>query len=54
MKFKTVDEVVQKANDTKYGLAAAVITKDVNRAITISNSIRAGTVWLVAWLFHFI
>lgn len=46
MKFKTVDEVIQKANDTKYGLAAAVITKDVDKAITISNSIRAGTVWV--------
>ncbi|KAF0515757.1 aldehyde dehydrogenase [Gigaspora margarita] len=45
-KFKTVDEVIEKAHLTTYGLAAAVFTKDISRAIKISNSLRAGTVWV--------
>ncbi|CAG8449851.1 13670_t:CDS:2 [Cetraspora pellucida] len=44
-KFKTVDEVIEKAHLTNYGLAAAVFTKDISRAIKISNALRAGTVW---------
>ncbi|CAG8721938.1 6365_t:CDS:2, partial [Gigaspora rosea] len=44
-KFKTIDEVIEKAHMTKYGLAAAVFTKDITRAIKISNTLRAGTVW---------
>ncbi|XP_039260182.2 aldehyde dehydrogenase, mitochondrial-like [Styela clava] len=46
MKFKTIDDAIKKANTTKYGLAAAVITKDLDRALTIANSVRAGTVWV--------
>ncbi|CAG8553662.1 33952_t:CDS:2 [Gigaspora margarita] len=45
-KFKTIDEVIEKAHLTKYGLAAAVFTKDITRAIKISNALRAGTVWV--------
>jgi len=45
MKFKTIDEVVKRANDTVYGLAAGVLTKDLDTAITVSNAIRAGTLW---------
>lgn len=45
MKFKSLEEVVERANDTKYGLAAAVFTKDINKAHYISNGLRAGTVW---------
>nr|XP_002128130.1 aldehyde dehydrogenase, mitochondrial [Ciona intestinalis] len=46
MKFKTMEEVIERANNTVYGLAAAVFTKDLNTAITVSNSVRAGTVWV--------
>jgi len=46
MKFKTVEEVVERANMTTYGLAAAVFTKDIKKAIAVSNKIRAGTVWI--------
>ena len=35
-----------RANDTSYGLAAAVHTKDINKALTLANSLRAGTVWV--------
>lgn len=45
MKFKSLEEVVERANDTKYGLAAAVFTTDINKAHYISNGLRAGTVW---------
>jgi len=46
LKFKTLDEVVARANSTTYGLAAAVFTKDIDKALTIANSVRAGTVWV--------
>ena len=44
--FKGVDEVVQRANRTTYGLAAAVWTRDIKKALAISNQVRAGTVWV--------
>ncbi|KAK8039877.1 aldehyde dehydrogenase (NAD(P)(+)) ald5 [Apiospora rasikravindrae] len=45
-KFKTEDEVVAAGNDSTYGLAAAVHTRDLNTAIRVSNNLRAGTVWV--------
>jgi len=44
--FKTAEEVVDRANRTTYGLAAAVWTRDIKRAHAIANSVRAGTVWV--------
>ena len=44
--FKTADEVVDRANRTNYGLAAAVWTRDIKKAHAIANSVRAGTVWV--------
>jgi len=46
LKFSTVDEVIERANNTTYGLAAAVFTKDLETALYVSNSLRAGTVWI--------
>ncbi|KAL3060729.1 hypothetical protein OYC64_015137 [Pagothenia borchgrevinki] len=46
LKFKSLEEVVERANDTKYGLAAAVFTKDIDKANYVSHSLRAGTVWI--------
>ncbi|KAL5004766.1 hypothetical protein ScPMuIL_018222 [Solemya velum] len=46
MKFKTIDEVIARGNNTEYGLAASIFTKNLDRAIYLSNSIRAGTVWV--------
>jgi len=46
IKFKTLDEVIPRANNTTYGLAASVFTKDIDKAMTIANSVRAGTVWV--------
>lgn len=45
LKFKTLEEVIERANDTKYGLAAAVFTNDINKAHYISHGLRVGTVW---------
>lgn len=44
--FRDVDEVVERANKTFYGLAAAVWTKDVAKAHRVAASVRAGTVWV--------
>jgi aldehyde dehydrogenase (NAD+) len=44
--FKDVDEVVKRGNQTFYGLAAAVWTRDINKAHRMANSLRAGTVWV--------
>ncbi|XP_065836415.1 aldehyde dehydrogenase, mitochondrial-like isoform X2 [Oscarella lobularis] len=46
MRFKTIDEVISRANATSYGLAAAVYTRDINKAIAVAHSVRAGTVWV--------
>ena len=46
MKFKTVDEVIKRANDSNYGLGAGVVTKNIENALKISNGLRAGTVYV--------
>lgn len=46
IKFKTMEEVIEKANKTTYGLAAAIFTKDINKVMTYSSRVRAGTVWV--------
>ncbi|XP_019191935.1 PREDICTED: aldehyde dehydrogenase family 2 member C4-like [Ipomoea nil] len=50
LKFKTVEEVIKRANDTKYGLAAGIMTNDWNIANTVSRSIRAGIIWINCYL----
>jgi aldehyde dehydrogenase (NAD+) len=44
--FKSIDEVIARANNTHYGLAAAVWTQDVSKAHRIAAEVRAGTVWI--------
>src|SRR5258705_406172 len=46
LKFKDVSEVVERANKSLYGLAAAVWTKDITKAHAIADGVRAGTVWV--------
>jgi aldehyde dehydrogenase (NAD+) len=46
IKFHDIDEVVERANNTTYGLAAGVWTRDIGKAHAIANSVRAGTVWV--------
>jgi acyl-CoA reductase-like NAD-dependent aldehyde dehydrogenase len=44
--FETEDEAVALANDTRFGLAAGVWTRDVKRAHRVARRLQAGTVWL--------
>ncbi|GJZ40820.1 aldehyde dehydrogenase family 2 member C4-like protein [Tanacetum coccineum] len=50
LKFKTVEEVIKRANATKYGLASGLFTKNIDVANTVSRSIRAGAVWVNSFL----
>ncbi len=44
--FKETSDVMRQANDTIFGLASAVWTKDISKAFALADSIRAGTVWV--------
>lgn len=46
--FRTLDEAVTLANDTRYGLAASVWSENVNRAIELAARVKAGVVWINA------
>lgn len=44
-KFNTMEELLERANNTIYGLAASIFTKDLEKTLYISQGLRAGTVW---------
>ncbi|KAJ6480391.1 aldehyde dehydrogenase domain-containing protein [Mycena sanguinolenta] len=46
IRFKDEADVVRQANDTVYGLASAVFTQDINRAIETAHKLQAGTAWI--------
>ena len=50
MKFKSVDDVIKRANNTTYGLAAGLFTKDLDKAITVSSALQAGVVWVNCYM----
>jgi len=47
--FDDEDEVVSRANDTPYGLAAGLITQDLNRAHRVIHQLQAGICWINTW-----
>src|SRR4051812_20784887 len=46
IEFSDVDEAIARANDTQYGLAAGVWTRDIKKAHYIARKLQAGTVWI--------
>ena len=47
--YETEEEVISRANDTDYGLAAGIVTNDINRAHRIIGQIEAGICWINTW-----
>merc|ERR1711968_394117 len=46
MKFKTLEEAIERANNTCYGLAAGICTRDIGTAMSSAKDLDAGTVWI--------
>lgn len=46
MKFSTLDEVIERANNSEYGLGAGVVTNNVENTFKLVNGLRAGTVYV--------
>ncbi|KAK7457118.1 hypothetical protein VKT23_010418 [Stygiomarasmius scandens] len=46
IKFEDEDDVIHQANDTLYGLASAVFSQDINKALTVAHRLKAGTAWV--------
>lgn len=46
MRFETLDEAIEIANDTEYGLAASVWSKNIDKALTVTRRVQAGRFWV--------
>ena len=46
LSFDDIDQVIDLANRNQYGLAAAVWTRDIKKAHSVSRQLKAGTVWI--------
>src|SRR6266700_3249336 len=44
--FQTEEEVIRQANETRYGLAACIWTREIRRAHRVAHALRAGTIWI--------
>lgn len=52
MKYKNVEEAVEQANNTSYGLSASIYTQDITRAHKLAAQIKSATVWINCWLMR--
>ncbi len=50
IKFKTIEEVIERANNSQYGLVAGVVTNDLDNALQISNGLRNGLIFINCWM----
>lgn len=46
LKFKTIEEAIERANNSNYGLAAGICTRDIGTALRYARDVRAGTIWV--------
>ncbi len=46
LKYSSLDEVIGRCNATNYGLAAGILTKDINQALKFANEVQAGSIWV--------
>ncbi|QPG74156.1 hypothetical protein FOA43_001480 [Brettanomyces nanus] len=44
--FKSIEELIEKANDSEYGLASGIHTEDINKALYVADRLEAGSVWI--------
>jgi aldehyde dehydrogenase (NAD+) len=49
IRYSDLDEAIKMANDSIYGLAAGVWTRDVNKAYEVARKLQAGVVWINDW-----
>ena len=49
IRYDSVEDALRQANDTIYGLAAGVWSRDIPRALALAKRIKAGTVWINDW-----
>lgn len=50
LKFKTLDEAIKRSNETHYGLAAGIVTSNIDNALKYTQAVRAGSVWVNTWM----
>ena len=50
--FDTEDEVIARANDTRYGLATSIWTRDLSRAHRVASRIEVGIAWVNSWFLR--
>ncbi|CNC45519.1 betaine-aldehyde dehydrogenase [Yersinia pseudotuberculosis] len=49
LSYQSEEEVIRRANDTEYGLAAGIVTQDLNRAHRVIHQLQAGICWINTW-----
>jgi len=49
LKFKDINDVIDRANNSIYGLTGGVSSKDLSKALAVANNIKSGTVWINTW-----